>query len=44
MARLNPLGQVSSRYLLEESLFIREVKGAKPESANGEAESPGTGE
>ncbi len=34
---------MSFRYLLEESLFIREVNGAKPESANGEAESPGTG-
>ncbi len=33
-----------SRYLLEESLFIGEVDGAKPESANGEAESPGIGE
>ncbi len=34
---------MSSNYLLEESLFIREVGGPKPESANGEAESPGTG-
>jgi hypothetical protein len=35
---------VSSRYLLEESLFIGEVNRAEPESANGEAESPRTGE
>jgi hypothetical protein len=35
---------VSSRYFLEESLFIGEVEGAEPEAANGQAESPGTGE
>jgi hypothetical protein len=29
---------------LDESLLVGEVGGAKPESANGEAESPGTGE
>jgi hypothetical protein len=34
---------VSFRYLLEESLFIREVNGAEPESANGKAESQRTG-
>ncbi len=35
---------MSSPYLLEESLLIGEVGGAKPESADGKAESLGTGE
>ncbi len=35
---------MSSHYLLEESLFVREVSGAEPEPADGKAESPGTRE